>query len=67
MGLEVVTLCGAVVTEGAGIGLLAGVYPLVPSQVGAVSGLVVAMITDQLESFLQRYSSSLGRHCQYPF
>lgn len=47
--LEVVALGGAVVTEGAGIRLLTSVDPLVPAQVSAVTSLVAALITKQLQ------------------
>lgn len=45
--LEVVALCGAVVTVSAGVRLLPSVDPLVPSQVSAVTSLVAALITKQ--------------------
>ena len=51
VGLDVVALGGAVATQGAGVRLLTGVNPLVPPQVSAVTSLVAALITKQLQSF----------------
>lgn len=45
--LYIIALSGPVITIGAGIGLLSRVDPLMPSEIGAITSLVAALITKE--------------------